>query len=793
MNNYSNLKKQNRILRTTVKVLDFFVGIIHYSLKTILTLVLIFCIAGTIVASGIAYYVFNMVDDNSGIELEHLSLNETSIVYSLDEETQLPVEETRLHGSENRIWIDLEEMPQDMLDAAVAIEDKRFWEHHGVDWKRTAGSLVNSFVSIYGSNAGGSTLTQQLIKNLTGEDEVSFDRKIKEIMRALDLEKKYDKDEIIEAYLNTIHLGAGCDGIQAAANKYFDKDAKDLNLAECASIIGITQYPVKYNPLIHEKENKERQEVILYQMLEQGYITQEEYEEAVNYELVFAEQEEFSDTMYVESDYTDMVCTAVVNDLQEELGYTKSYAQRMLYYGGLRIYMAVDNNIQGIVEDYFVDEDNFPKKRGAIQPQASMCIMGYDGRIVGVAGRIGEKTKSQAFNRATQSQRAIGSSMKPIGSYGPGINENVITWSTKIENQPIIVDGKRWPPNYGGGAYGEPVTVQYALMRSLNTVAVRVVDQLGLEKSYDYATNRFGLSLVKSKTINYTQKDGTPASRTVSDVTYSSLALGGFTYGINTLQLAAAFQAFGNGGKYYEPWCYYYVTDAQGNILLEHSSNAVTAIESDTAWVMNNMLRTVVGSGGTGPAAVWSGSWTIFAKTGTSGSSADTYDVTFCGGTPYYVAATWFGFDTPQNLSSSLTSGAIQTWRNVMKNVHSGLSPSKSFEADSSVVRAEYCAASGNLIGAGCPSGGTGFYRSSNVPPVCNGIHEGWTSGMSIVESGAITESSTEPPSLPPSQTPSSDSSDHPSSDNPSSDNSSSGESNPEGNESRSATHRPAE
>ncbi|MBR6407009.1 MAG: penicillin-binding protein [Clostridia bacterium] len=742
MGYFDDQRVQNQTLRATSRTLDGFVGVFYFMLKALLTIMLVLCIAGTIVASGVAYYVFNLVDSNSGVELEHLSLNETSIVYAMDPQTQKPYEVTRLHGSENRIWANLDEIPQYAVDAAVAIEDKRFWEHKGVDWKRTVGAFANSLVSIYGRNAGGSTLTQQLIKNVTNEDEVSFDRKIKEIMRALDLEKKYSKEMIIEAYLNTIHLGSGCNGIQAAANKYFNKNASELSLAECASIIGITQFPTKYNPLIHADYNKERQEVVLRQMFVQGYIDEKQYEDAVNEKLQFAEQEEYSDSMYIESDYTDMVVSQIVRDLQDELGYTREYANRMIYYGGLRIYMAVDDRIQEIMEKHYADPSNFPSKRGAIQPQSSMTVLGYDGRIVGVIGRIGEKTVVRDLNRATQSKRSTGSSMKPLGAYGPAINENAITYSTKIENQPITVNGRKWPPNYGGGGYGPPVTVQYAVMRSLNTCAVRTVEKIGLEKSFEYATERFGLDLIRYKVLK--------SGAVKSDLTYSALALGGFTYGTNTRDMAAGFQTFGNGGKYNKPWCYYQVTNAKGDVLLEHKANPKTAIESDSAWVMNMILRTVAGPGGTGSSARFSSDWTMFAKTGTSGSAAQTYDVTFCGGTPAYVAATWFGYDYPRHLSGNLHNGASGAWRAVMKQIHSGMTVKK-FEEDPTVRKATYCAASGDLIGPGCPSGGTGYYRPGNMPPVCNGVHIGWTSGLP--ESSVTTSAE---PSANPSQAPSS-------------------------------------
>lgn len=677
--------------------------------RAVLTLVLISIITGSIVAGAMVLYVFNGVDGDIDVDLSKLQLSYTSFIYVDNEATGEPVEVQRLHGSEDRVWVDFEKIPQAMKDAAIAIEDQRFYQHHGVDWKRTIGAAVNSFVNIYGNRQGGSTITQQLIKNLTDDDEVSFSRKLREIKRALEFEKHYLKDDILEAYLNTIHLGSGCDGVQAAANRYFGKDVSELNLAECASIIGITQYPTKYNPLINPEANKEKQEIVLKAMLDQGKISESEYQEAVNYELVFTGYSNTTSPTYIQNYYVDMVIEDVINDLQEDLGYEYSYAERLIYNGGLKIYTAMSNKVQSAIESVYTYPGRFPANTEAAEiPQGAIMVMDYEGRILGVAGGIGEKTGNRDWNRATNSKRQVGSSMKPLSAYAPAIETDQITYSTLIPNEPITItengETRLWPPNYSGVASGGSVTVENALKRSLNTVAARIVNDLGVDFSFKFCKERFELDSLVDPT----------------DRALSPLALGGMTEGLTVKEMTAAYQTFGNGGKYYEPYSYYRVEDNEGNVLLENNPVGRQVLSEDTAYVMNRLMTRVMTAGGTGYLGNFRSDMTIFAKTGTSGDDATSTNVWFAGGTPYYVAVAWYGYDNPKHLAKYMTGGARDGWRNVMEQIHQGLAGAD-FESCDDVVTRTYCEDTGLLASSSCTRRAYGYYKRSNIPPVCSG------------------------------------------------------------------------
>ena len=255
--------------------------------RVLIIIVLICIIAGSIVAAVLTVYILKYIGSDDTLDLTDVKLSYSTILYAMDESTGEYYEFHRLHDVENRIWVDYDDIPQDLVNGFIALEDKRFPYHHGVDWKRTIGAAVNLFIPIYEGKPGGSTITQQLIKNVTGDNAVRVDRKVREIFQALNLEKRYSKEQIMEAYLNTIALGSGTNGVQAAANLYFGKDVKDLNLAECASLVAITKNPSVYNPFYNPENNKSRQEDCLYMMHEQGYINDEEYEEALNYPLEF--------------------------------------------------------------------------------------------------------------------------------------------------------------------------------------------------------------------------------------------------------------------------------------------------------------------------------------------------------------------------------------------------------------------------------------------------------------------------------------------------------------------------
>lgn len=706
-----------------------------------------FLMIGVICCSYVLHNVIKTVNGEQLIDLDFYKQNQdqTTIIYAYDE-SNTPVEFVRVHGSQNRVWVESENMSEWLGKAFVALEDKRFEKHHGVDWVRTIGGVVKSKFK-----QGGSTITQQLIKNLTGEDGRTINRKYNEILSALNLEKHYDKPIILEAYLNTIYLGEGCYGVKTAAEKYFGKDVKDLNLAECACIAAITQFPGAYDPLVYpinEKasENqsmslKDRQKMCLKMMLDQEMITEEQYNEAVNYELIFTNSDDYvpvditvnkelAGEDEVWSYYIDYVISSVIEDLKAA-GYSNYEATRMLYSGGLRIYSAVDLKIQDIVEDVYANRKNFPTeavKDPKDASQSAITIMDYSGRVVAICGGAGEKTENRSNNRAVSAVRQPGSSIKPLTIYAPAIEDNFITWSSKLKNYGIMWDGKLWPQNYGGdmGSPNSYVTAQYALSISYNTVPTQILMMMGFEKSYNFVTDKFHISTLSD------QDRYSP----------SPLATGGTSGGTTTLEMAAAFATFGNGGKYYKPYCYYEVTDSSGeNIILKANSEPEQVISPETSYVMNQMLRTVfTGSAGTARGYGVKG-FTTFGKTGTT---TDNFDRWCVAGTPYYIAAVWFGYDYNKQIMAS-GSPAGRIFKTIMDRVHEGLA-AKSFDQFSDkVVQRTYCTKTGLLASSSCPSTAVGWYKMSNLPATCAGCSTGAPSEEEPTEKP--TSSSEEPTS----------------------------------------------
>ena len=700
--------------------------------KKILRVLLAIAFTGFMTCVIIGVYILsNMISIANGekiIDLEFYKENQdqTTIIYAKDEEDKF-VELTKLHGEENRVWVDMENMSEWMPKAFVAIEDNRFYDHKGVDWFSSTFGIVRSVLAD-GDIRGGSTITMQLIKNLTGEKGVTLNRKFNEILYALNMEKYYEKEEILEAYLNTIYLSHNCYGVQTAAETYFGKDVADLNLAECASIAVITQTPADYDPLWRPEANKGRQEWCLAMMLEQKMITQEEYDEAMAYELIFTNDERYiaeheesvekATDNEIQSYYVDYVISSVINDLKE-LGYSNYEANKMIYSGGLRIYSAVDTRVQNILEDVYVHRTNFPTQRVSDVKdmyQSAMTIMDYSGRVVALVGGAGEKTENRSNNRAVSAVRQPGSSIKPLTIYAPAIDKNIITWSSKIKNYGITWKGSRWPDNYGGDP-GDPnsyITAQYAVAISYNTVPAQLLMMMGFDLSYDYLTEKFHI---------------TTYNDSIDSVSPSALATGGSSGGVTTLQMAAAFATFGNGGKYYEPYCYYKVENSAGEIILQKEPEGEQVISPETSYVMNQMLQTVFyGSMGTARGYSVSG-FTTFGKTGTTTSNNDRWCVA---GTPYYISAVWFGYDYNKSITAS-GNPAGMIFETVMNRVHKNLAD-KSFEKyTNKVAKKTYCMESGLLASDLCPKTASGWYKTSNIPGTCascTGVVEESTTGV---------------------------------------------------------------
>lgn len=678
--------------------------------KVILALIMICAVVGIVCFSVITIYGYSIVYGDPVFDLteEAQSQNQTSFIYGYEDDNEENlVEITRLHGEENRIWLSLDEMNDYIGEAFISAEDKRFESHHGVDWIRTIGVIVKP--SNFGQ--GGSTITQQLIKNLTDENSVTFVRKFNEILYALNIEKHYSKDEILEAYLNTIYLSHGCYGVNTAAETYFGKDVKDLNIAECATLAGITQAPTKYDPLLNPENNKnERQLWILGEMKANGYITEDQYNEAKDYELIFTNSKNYKGsqvsekstknetTEEINSYYTDYVIDEVISDLQK-MGYSAKKARSMIYGGGLKIYSAIDFDVQESIEDVYENYRRMPDET----VQGACVVMDYHGRILGIVGGTGEKTANRVLNRASQSTRQPGSTIKPLSVYGPALQKSLedsdteIYWSTPTKDAPLMkVNGKMWPTNEGGGYSGNMVTVQRGLANSMNTISAQTLDKIGVTYSFDFISDKFHISTLDA----------------VADCDYAPMATGSLTNGVTTLEMTTAYQAFGNGGYYYEGYAYYKIEDAQGNVLIEKNPEETKeqALSENTAGIMNKLLQTVM-TQGTGTSYKLS-RIECFGKTGTTTENKDRW---FIGGTPEYVGGVWYGYDTPKEVHYSLSANPSGTiWNLVMKNIYEkkGVNETE-FETPDGIVRREYSSANGKLCKG---TGNWGWFDEDNLP-----------------------------------------------------------------------------
>ena len=694
----------------------------QFKIKAALSVLLVFIMVFAIFVGSIGVEVikFNSNDDFlDNINLDDLELNFTTTIYVQNEKGDDWVEYQRLHGEFNRIWMpydavaakqtdnkDYKGIPQQLVNAFVAVEDKRFYDHYGVDWKRTFGSLVNVFIPIYSSRQGGSTITQQLVKNLTGDNDTSAMRKVREILRARELESKYYKDTIIECYLNTIPMGHGIYGVEVAANYYFGKSVDQLTLLECASLASITKAPSYYAPDDNAENNKERRETVLSLMVDSKFITQEQCDAALKEELKLVASKDQLNESEVNNYFVDALIVEVTKDLADKYGWDEAHAAENFYNGGYKIYSTVDPKIQSAVDEVFTNSEKYGLKgKDDEQLQGSITVVDYNGRVKGLSGGIGEKKSNlglSGFNRATDAVRQPGSTMKPIAAYAPAIEDELIHYSS-IVNDSAVKYGK-WTPKNWYGSYWGGVTVQYALERSINTIPVYLVNKMGTEKSYNFLTTTLGIS-----TLNE------------NDIALSPLGMGGTNGGITTKESAAAYAIFGNGGLYYKPTLYYTVLDQHDDVVLSYQDVEPTAaIGEDTATVMNKLLQNVVyGANGTGRGAGgYVNGMKIYAKTGTSNNSNDLW---FVGGTPYYVASCWCGYDNPQSIYDSGI--AMKMWGAVMSKVHDGLKPKEFVDSEYAQERF-YCTESGNLATDKCPKKAVGWYKKNNIPDVCKD-HEG--------------------------------------------------------------------
>ena len=654
------------------------------------TMVLVLFLTTLIFACLFALYVKNNLSAQVD-SIDGFTLDQTSVIYYEDPKTGQDVVLRKLYGGANRTWVKYEDIPKNLIHACIAIEDKRFEDHQGVDWVTTLKACVKMFLGR--GEAGGSTITQQLVKNITGRDEVTVRRKLVEIFSALELEKKYTKKQIMELYLNVIALGENCEGVESASQVYFGKSVSELDLAECAALIGITNNPSIYDPYINADKNKERQVIILDQMLEQKYITQEQHDTAVAEELVLhnASGEASGDEDYY-SYFEDQVINDVVRDLSEKTGYDQTIVRKMLMTGGYKIYSTLNPDVQAAVEEVYQNLDNIPKTASSQQLQSGIVIIdNKTGDVVAVAGGVGEKQGSLILNRATQSYLSPGSTIKPVSVYAPALELGLITPATVMDDTPYsFTDARHWPKN-SDSIYRGLMNINEAVGLSINTIPVKLVAQMTPEYSFEFAKEKMGLSTLVSSYVN-------AAGDTFSDVDLAPLAMGGLTRGVTVKAMAQAYATFANEGVYREARTYTKVVDSDGKVVLDNTQQSHVAMKDMTAWYITYMLENTVESG-TGTAAQIA-NMTVAGKTGTTTSDFDRW---FAGYTPYYTGVVWCGYDDPEEvvLTDSSTNPAIVLWQKVMEQVHDGLA-NKEFNKPTNVVECTVCRDSGLLMTDAC-------------------------------------------------------------------------------------------
>ncbi len=679
-----------------------------------------------------ATVVYAYSDPSLDDKFANLEMDYTTIVYAKTLESADYIEYQNLYNDQNRIWISIDDMPDYLLDALVAIEDKRFYDHNGVDFITTARATINYVVyKILGKDTtylpGGSTLTQQLIKVITMEDDKTPMRKVKEILQALYIERKYSKEQILEYYLNAAYFGNNCNGIYSAAKYYFDKDVSELTVTECAAIISITKSPAYIEPYANPESNKERRNNILYEMYTQGYISEEEYNQYINEELTLRDRSVQTTETSIMSWYTDIVFEEAKNILMEELGYDSDQATNSLYSDGLKIYTPCIVEYQEILENYFENEENYPNiSNGDQLPQIAMQLMDpTSGDVLAVVGGRGEKVENRVLSRVTQTQRQPGSSIKPLSVYGYAIENDIITEGSAIDDSPMRINANSggsglvdpitgetinytyspWPLNYDR-VYNGVMDIKTALSNSYNTPPAKLLQEIGLDTSYDFMKTMLGIeSLVDADKVDY-----------------APLSVGSVTNGFTMRELVSAYTVFANKGVYSDSNYVTRIETHDGKVIYEGNVDKRIVFSPQTAYIITDILQNLVGSS----SAARMNNIEVAGKSGTTTSFVDRW---FIGYTNEFLAGIWWGYDIPAELQDA---SHVRMWREVMTQIYDAAGiTSSSFTEPDGIVTASYCACSGKLAGPYCasdPYGNqvrTGKFKSGTEPTeVCDVHHQ---------------------------------------------------------------------
>ena len=623
--------------------------------KTVVGLLIIAFLLLGIITFSVGAYFDGKIDYELDERLFSMAKGSTTASFYAYDKLGKLVEVWRGTRNSMKSWVNLSDVSSNLVSAFISAEDREFYSHNGVNIRRTISAFFNYLVKS-GRSYGASTITQQVIKNISGDNDYSLTRKFNEIMRALHLEMSHSKEEILELYLNIVPMSGNIVGVEEASRIYFEKEPSELTIAEAATIAGITNAPTKYNPHTNPSATKEKRDNVLYAMYKNGEITYEEYVNATMEKLNISKTNQSAN---VTPWYIENAIDEIRADIMNKYGISKN-AATILLFSGTSTLLTMNIEVQRIMEDYFGESCNLPIECNDGLRMA-MCIIDHrTGNILGIIGSDGKKTGDHLYNYAT-ALHPPASTIKPISIYAPLIEDDLITPSTVVDDNPvdyeIYNDGEYLYPKNSPDIYDGPITVADAIKKSKNTASVRLFRSMGENKVFSMLKERYDFKGLNEKVI----VDG----KTYTDKSEAALALGQFTYGISLVDLTSAYSGFANEGVLNTPKSYFGIMDSNGTPIIEKEKKEKKIYSVSTARLMNQLLASVVDDG-TARSITLKDLVDTAGKTGTSSSNKDRL---FVGYTPYITAGIWCGYENGASINK-MSKTHLQIWDEVMKRIH---------------------------------------------------------------------------------------------------------------------------